>query len=135
MARASSADHSLLTLRSPIPLLAGGIAAALLLIAFAALAARWAPPDGSRREILNEQETIILVAREMRSSEAALRVAREGKADFVEDVGWNVTVGDARFLFNDRDRILLPQNDAAREMQFRAAPCPPAASTATAPRN
>jgi hypothetical protein len=131
MARVSSADRSLLTLRSPIPLLAAGIVAALLLIAFAALAARRDGPDPSKLEMLNEQETIALVAKEMRSSEAALRVATEGKAHFVEDVGWNVTVGDARFLFNDRDRILLPQNDAAREMQFRAAPCPPAASTAT----
>jgi hypothetical protein len=130
MARVSSPDRSVFSLRSPVPLLAGGIAAALLLIALATLAAQRAGPDGSRREILSEQETIVLVAQQMRSSEAALRVAKEGKANFVEDEGWIVTVGDARFLFNDRKRIVIPQNDAARDLQFRAAPGEPAPTPA-----
>ena len=106
------------SLGSPFPLLAGGIAAALLLIALVTLPiGRASAPDASELENLNEGEAITLVAREMRSGDAAIRVSSEGQARFDQGT-WLVTVGDATFHFNQRTRIVVADNDAARALMF-----------------
>lgn len=66
---------------------------------------------------LNEREAIAIVAHEMRSGKAAMRVTDEGRATY-EDGSWYVTVGDARFRFSERNRIVLPENAAARTLQY-----------------
>ena len=112
-------------IRSPLPLLAGGIAVALLVIALATLPARQrVGPDPSQRETLSEREALTLVAREMRSGEAAIRVLTEGQARF-DDGSWFVQVGEARFRLSELNRIVWEENDAARALRYqdeRAAP-------------
>ncbi len=103
--------------RSPLPLLAGGILAALLLIAIVAFPARSTEPDPNSARTLGDSEAITIVAEHMRSGNAALRISSEGKAQF-EDGAWYVTVGDAKFHFTQRNRIVVPDNDAARRLQF-----------------
>lgn len=103
--------------RSPLPLLAAGIAVALLLILFVTLPQRPAVDDPSLRETLNEREAVTLVAREVRSGAAAARLSAEGRARF-SDGSWTVTLGDAQFRFSERNRIVLAENAAARTLQF-----------------
>ena len=103
---------------SPLPLLAGGILVALLAIVLVTLPPKQAGPDGSKAAGLNDQEAIALVARDMRSAAAALRVSTEGRAHF-EDGSWTVEVGNAQFRFSERNRISLPLNDAARALSYR----------------
>ncbi len=114
----ASANRSLISLRSPLPLLVSGIAVALLVIVLAALAQRAPQEDPSTRETLNEREAITLVAREMRAGDAAMKVATEGRARF-EDGSWFISVGDATFRFSERNRIVLAENEAALRLEFK----------------
>lgn len=102
--------------RTPLPLLAGGLALALLLIIAVALAPR-ATPDPNAPQGLNAREAIALVAREMRSGQTAAEVVATGEARF-EDGSWFVSVGGARFRFSERNRIVLAENAEARALQY-----------------
>lgn len=102
--------------RTPLPLLAGGLALALLLILAVALAPRVAP-DPNAPQGLNAREAISLVAREMRSGQAAAEVLAAGEARF-EDGSWFVLVSGARFRFSERNRIVLAENAEARALQY-----------------
>ncbi len=107
------------SLRSPLPLLAAGILVALLLILLVAQPPRQPSFDPSTVEALSPSEVLTLVAREMRSDEAALQVVREGQARF-DDGTWYVTVGDAQFHFSQRNRVVVADNEAAQVLQFRS---------------
>ncbi len=120
---ARSSPH-VTSLRSPLPLLAGGILAALVLIVLVALPPRQATVDPASQQALGDTEAVTIVAQQMRSGTAALRVASEGKARF-DDGSWYVTVGDASFHFTQRNRIVVADNDPARRLQFLEQPPAP----------
>jgi hypothetical protein len=90
---------------------------ALLLIIGATLPQRQTGPDPSKAETISEQEAVTLVAHDMRSSQAAIQVAAQGTARY-EDGSWFVTVGDAHFRFSERNRIVLPLDAQARELEY-----------------
>ena len=109
------------SLRSPLPLLAAGILAALLLIAIMTLPPKPAGVDASKVETLSQGEAITIVAQAMRSGDAAVRVATQGQARF-NDGSWYISVGDAQFRFSQRNRIVVAENDAAKQLQFSDSP-------------
>lgn len=113
-ARARQADP----LRSPVPLLLGGALAALVLILVVALPARQPPVDPTSFTTLSEREALTLVAEKARSGEAARQLLTAGQARF-EDGTWFITVGEARFYFSVRNRVVVPENDAAVALLFR----------------
>jgi hypothetical protein len=121
MVGTSPREQRLFSLRSPLPVLVGGIAVALLLIAIATLPPRPSTPDLSRAQTLSESEAVALVAREIRSPESAVRVSTEGRARY-DDGSWFVTAGQAEFRFSERNRIVMPENDAARLLQYDGGP-------------
>ena len=94
-----------------------GIAVAVLLIALVSFAPR---PQTAEVESLNRDEAVTIVANEMRSPAAALRVAREGQARF-DNGNWIITVGDAAFRFNQRTRVVLHDNEAALLLRYQGA--------------
>lgn len=104
--------------RSPVPLLLGGILAALLLILVVALPGRPPAPDPHSVATLNEREALVVVAQQMRSGAAAAQVLRQGRASFA-DGAWSVTVEGAQFHFTTRNRIVVPDNEAAVALQAR----------------
>jgi hypothetical protein len=97
-------------------LLAAGIGVAVLLIVLATLRSQ---PQPAEVESLRPEEAVALVAKEMRSPAAALQVSRDGQARF-EDGSWFITVDDASFRFSQRKLIVVPENDAARALEFQA---------------
>ena len=58
-----------------------------------------------------------IVAESMRSGESAARVSTQGSARF-EDGTWYVSVGDAQFHFTQRNRIVVPDNQAASQLKY-----------------
>ena len=109
---------TVVSLRSPLPLLVAGLGAALLVIALATLPLRPPPPDPSQTEMLTQQEVRSIVAREMRSGEAAAQVFNQATVRF-DDGTWYLSVGDAQFHFSQRNRIVVADNQAAVQFQFR----------------
>jgi hypothetical protein len=112
---------TVVSLRSPLPLLVAGVGMAILVIAIVTLPPRPAQPDLSQIETLTQQEAKTVVAHEMRSSEAAAQVLNQSAIRF-EDGTWYLTVGDAQFHFSQRNRIVVADNDAAIRLQYREAP-------------
>src|SRR3954452_4899642 len=84
--------NPLVSLRSPLPLLAAGVGVTLLVIALVTLPPRPAPIDPTQTAQLAEAEVLSLVAQDMRGGDAAARVLTEGKVRF-DDGTWYVMVG------------------------------------------
>ena len=111
-------SNPLVSLRSPLPLMVAGIGVTILVIAVVTLPPRPAPPDPSQTATLSQAEVLSLVAHEMRSGEAAARVLSEGQVRF-EDGTWYVSVGGAHFRFSQRNRIVVADDPAAVQLQYR----------------
>jgi hypothetical protein len=117
--RAPRMRDAVVSLRSPLPLLVAGVGVALLVIAVVTLPPRPAAPDPSQVETLTQQEARAVVAHEMRSGEAAAHVLNQSTIRF-DDGTWYLSVGDARFHFSQRNRIVVAENQAAIDLQYRA---------------
>jgi hypothetical protein len=115
--RAPRVRDAVVSLRSPLPLLVAGVGAALLVIAVVTLPERQAPPP-TQTENLSQQEVRAIVAHEMRSADAAAQVVNRSNVRF-DDGTWYVNVGDAQFHFTQRNRIVVADNDAAVQFQYR----------------
>src|SRR5262249_54400748 len=92
--RAPRMRDTVVSLRSPLPLLVAGVGAALLVIAIVTLPERQAPPP-TQTENLSQQEVRAIVAHEMRSGDAAAQVVNRSNVRF-DDGTWYVNVGDAQ---------------------------------------
>lgn len=103
-------------LRSPLPLLLGGVILALALIVVAQ-SMRDTRVEPANTTTLSDREALTTVAEKMRSGEASRRVMKDGTATF-QDGAWHVTVGDAQFHFSARNRIVVADNDAATALEF-----------------
>jgi hypothetical protein len=112
---------TVVSLRSPLPLLVAGVGMAILVIAIVTLPPRPAQPDLSQIETLTQQEAKTVVAHEMRSGAAAAQVLNQSAIRF-DDGTWYLNVGDAHFHFSQRNRIVVADNDAAIRLQYREAP-------------
>src|SRR4029078_4295306 len=110
--RAPRMRDTVVSLRSPLPLIVAGIGITVLVIALVTLPPRPPAPDLSQIETLTQQEAKSVVAKEMRSSTAAVQVINQGNIRF-DDGTWYLTVGDAQFHFSQRNRIVVADNDAA----------------------
>jgi hypothetical protein len=115
--RLRDAPHPLVSLRSPLPLMAAAIGITLLVIAVVTLPPRPAPPDANQTATLADAEVLALVAHEMRSGDAAARVLNEGQVRF-DDGTWYVDVGGAHFHFSQRNRIVVAEDPAAIRLQY-----------------
>jgi hypothetical protein len=104
-------------MRSPLPLLVVGLVAGLILILVVTLPPRAAAPDATKVPTLSNAEALTIVAERMRSAAAAQQVSANGQAQF-QDGAWTISVGDAQFSFTQRNRIVVPLNDAARVLEF-----------------
>ena len=111
------AAHPLVSLRSPLPLMVAGIGVAILVIAVVTLPPRPAPPDPAEIATLSEAEVLSLVAHEMRSGDAAARVLTQGQVRF-NDGTWFVSVDGAHFHFSQRNRIVVPDDPPAIQLQY-----------------
>src|SRR5918993_486330 len=110
--------NPLVSLRSPLPLLVGGVGKALLVIAVVTLPGRPPPPDPSSIETLTQQEAKSIVAEKMRSGRAAAQVLNSASVRF-DDGTWFVSVGDAQFRFSQRNRVVVADNASAVDFQTR----------------
>ena len=108
----------LVSLRSPLPLLVAGIGVALLVIAAVTLPSR-PTPEAAQTANISPEEALTLVANEMRSGDVAVQVRSEGQARF-DDGTWTISLGDAQFHFSQRNRIVVADNAAAWQLQYRA---------------
>ena len=107
--------------RSPLPLLVAGVLAAGIMIAVIALpTANQQQVDPATTTTLSDREALTLVAEKVRSGDVAARIMREGKARY-EEGAWLITLGDATFHFSMRNRVVVPDNDAAVTLFFQAA--------------
>jgi hypothetical protein len=113
--------HPLVSLRSPLPMLVAGIGIAILVIAIVTLPPRPPAPDPSQNPTLADNEVLALVAREMRSETAAARVVSDGQVRF-DDGTWYVNVTGAHFHLSNRNRIVVAEDPAAVQLQYRATP-------------
>ena len=111
---------AVVSLRSPLPLLVAGLGVALLVIALATLPLRPPPPDPGQTELLTQQEARSIVAREMRSGEAAAQVLNQANVRF-DDGTWHLSIGEAEFHFSQRNRIVVADNPPAVQLQYRDA--------------
>ncbi len=109
---------AVVSLRSPLPLLVAGLGITLLVIAVVTLPPRPPGPDPSQTETLTHAEARSMVAREMRSGEAARRIVNEGRVRF-DDGTWYIDVGEATFHFSQRNRVVVADNAAAVQLQYR----------------
>jgi hypothetical protein len=109
-------DRPLVSLRSPLPLIAAAIGVTLLVIAAVTLPAR-PQPVPAQTENISDAEALTLVAHDMRSAAAAQRVMNEGQTRF-DDGTWYVSVGGAQFHFTQRNRIVVAENDAAIQLEY-----------------
>jgi len=107
----------LVSLRSPVPLLAAGIGVTLLVIAVVTLPAR-PTPEPQQTTTLSPEEALTLVADEMRSGDVALQVRSQGQARF-DDGTWTIKLNDAQFHFSVRNRVVVADNAAAWQLQYR----------------
>src|ERR1700736_3983480 len=81
--------HSLVSLRSPLPLMVAAIGVTVLVIAVVTLPPRPPAPDPAQTATLGESEVLSLVAHEMRTGDAAAQVIAAGQARF-DDGTWYV---------------------------------------------
>ena len=95
-----------------------GIGVTLLVIAVVTLPPRPAAPDASQTATLGDSEALTLVAHEMRSGAAAARVLSDGQPRF-DDGTWYISVGAAHFHFTQRNRIIVADDPAAIELQYK----------------
>jgi hypothetical protein len=109
---------AVVSLRSPLPLLVAGIGVALLMIAIVTLPPRPPAPDPSQTETLSQQEARSIVAREMRSGEAATQIVNQANVRF-DDGTWYLSLGDAQFHFSQRNRVVVADTQAAVQLQYR----------------
>jgi len=109
---------TVVSLRSPLPLLVAGVGVTLLVIALFTLPPRPPAPDLSQIETLTQAEARTIVAGEMRSNEAAVQVLNQGNLRF-DDGTWYLSVGEAQFHFSQRNRIVVADNPAAIQLQYR----------------
>lgn len=116
--RAPRMRDTVVSLRSPLPLIVAGIGITVLVIALVTLPPRPPAPDLSQIETLTQQEARSIVAKEMRSSDAAVQVLNQGNIRF-DDGTWYLNVGDAEFHFSQRNRIVVADNQAAVQLQYR----------------
>jgi hypothetical protein len=116
--RAPRMRDTVVSLRSPVPLLVAGVGITLLVIAVVALPPRPPAPDPAQTETLTQLEAKSLVAREMRSGEAAAQILNLGNVRF-EDGTWFISLGEAQFHFSQRNRIVVADNQAAVQLQYR----------------
>jgi hypothetical protein len=117
MLRSRQADRTLVSLRSPLPLLVAGLGVAVLVIAAVTLPPRPPAADPSRAETISGQEALTLVAGAVRSSDGAMQVVDAGDTRF-DDGTWYITVGQAQFHFSQRNRIVVADNDAAKKLMY-----------------
>src|SRR5438309_7662157 len=110
------AAHPLVSLRSPLPLLVAGIGVTLLVIAAVTLPPRPAP-EPAQAASLSDAEALTIVAHEMRSSDAAARVMRDGQTRY-DDGTWYVSVGGAHFHFSQRNRIVVAEDPPAVQLEY-----------------
>ena len=110
--------ETVVSLRSPVPLLVAGIGVTLLVIAAVTLPPRPPAPDPSQTELLTHAEVKAIVAGEMRNGEAAVQILNAGNVRF-DDGTWFVSVGEAQFHFSQRNRIVVADNPAAVQLQYR----------------
>jgi hypothetical protein len=108
--------HPLVSLRSPLPLIVAGIGVTLLVIAAVTLPPRPAA-DSTQTASLADVEALSIVAHEMRSSSTAARVMSEGQPHF-NDGTWYISVGNAHFHFTQRNRIVVPEDQAAIQLEY-----------------
>jgi hypothetical protein len=109
--------HPLVSLRSPLPLMVAGLGAAILVIAVVTLPPRAAPPDPAEIQTLSQAEVLSLVAHEMRSGDAASRVLNQGQVRFTDGT-WFVSVEGAHFHLSQRNRIVVPDDAAAIQLEY-----------------
>jgi hypothetical protein len=119
--RAPRMRDAVVSLRSPLPLLVAGVGVTLLVIAVATLPPRPAQPDLSQIETLTQLEARAIVAREMRSGDAAAQILNQSTIRF-DDGTWYLSLGEAQFHFSQRNRIVVADNPAAVQLQYRDPP-------------
>jgi hypothetical protein len=96
------------------------IGVTILVIAVVTLPSRPAPPDPAQTATLADAEVLSLVAREMRSGDAAAQVLGEGQVRF-DDGTWYISVRGAHFHFSQRNRIIVADDPPAVQLQYRNA--------------
>ena len=119
--RIGGVARPLVSLRSPVPMLVAGIGVAILVIAVVTLPPRPPAPDPAQAPTLGDNEVLALVAHDMRSETAAARVVTDGQVRF-EDGTWYVNVSGAHFHLSNRNRIVVADDQAAVQLQYRATP-------------
>ena len=119
--RTGAIGHPLVSLRSPLPMLVAGIGVAILVIAVVTLPPRPPAPDPTQNPTLGDDEVRALVAHEMRSETAAARVVSDGQVRF-DDGTWYVNVSGAHFHLSNRNRIVVADDPAAVQLQYKATP-------------
>jgi hypothetical protein len=112
---------TVVSLRSPLPLLVAGVGVTLLVIAVVTLPPRPPTIDPLATETLTHQEARAIVAKEMRSGDAAVQIINQGTVRF-DDGTWFISVGEAQFHFSQRNRVVVADNQAAVQFQFRDPP-------------
>jgi hypothetical protein len=110
--------RGLISLRSPLPLLAIGVGLALVVIVAATLQTRPSRQDPTKTPMFSHAEILAVVASNMRSGYAGEQVLHDGSARF-DDGTWYISVGDAQFRYSQRNRVLVADNTAARELEYR----------------
>jgi hypothetical protein len=108
--------NPLVSLRSPLPLIVAGIGVTVLVIAAVTLPPRPAPEPAQTANLSNG-EALTIVAHDMRSPDAAVKVMTDGQARF-DDGTWYVNVGPAHWHFSQRNRIVVAEDDAAIHMEY-----------------
>ena len=97
------------------------IGATILVIAVVTLPPRPPAPDPTQNPSLSDNEVLALVAHEMRSETAAARVVTDGQVRF-DDGTWYVNVSGAHFHLSNRNRIVVAEDAAAVQLQYRVTP-------------
>jgi hypothetical protein len=113
--------NPLVSLRSPLPMLVAGIGVAILVIAVVTLPPRPPAPDPTQNPTLADNEVLALVAHEMRSETAAARVVSDGQVRW-DDGTWYIAVSGAHFHLSNRNRIVVADDAAGIQLQYRGAP-------------
>jgi hypothetical protein len=116
--RVRTVANPLVSLRSPLPLLVAGIGVTILVIAVVTLPPRPPAPDPAQAPTLSDGEVLTLVAHDMRSTDAAARVMTDGQVRF-EDGTWYINVAGAHFHLSNRNRIVVAEDQAAIQLEFR----------------
>ena len=117
MLRSRPADRTLVSLRSPLPLLVAGLGVAVLVVAAVTLPPRPPGTDPSKAQTISGQEALTLVANAVRSGDRAMQVIDQGQTRF-DDGTWYITVGQAQFHFSERNRIVVADNQAAQRLMY-----------------